>query len=237
MADLVITLPLGASLLVLAALVHAGVSFVAWRRFRRTVDDLSRRIEAELDAPAPENAPARGVDIHTSDGRVLTLSGLGRFVRNVPAGQGDLFPPERTLADAQAEVQRRRRDGLQCPCCAQYVREYVRSLNARLIRSLVRLYDYDVQHPRVWFDYSNRAAAGEAREHSLLRWWNLIEPCEGQPGWWRITAAGRAFVEGRSTVPAAVVVFNNQRVGFAGRDVTIHEALGTRTTLEALRAS
>jgi hypothetical protein len=148
-----------------------------------------------------------------------------------------------------------------CGFCDRPVKLYCRHLDKGMARPLRRLYRYAQAMVRAgrpwdeWMDYRNDRAAGEARNHSLMRFeqadsaiaeceqpirvaggWGLIE----QPalrvttrdgalrrnGRWRITRRGIQFVEKKLVVPRSMYHYNNHCYGFTMDDTTFEQALG-----------
>lgn len=139
-----------------------------------------------------------------------------------------------TIAEASSLFRARLAEGapVKCPCCKRIGRIYRRRLNAGMARVLVRFYQLadGWLHVRDIFG----GLGQKHRDWPLLRLWGLVEPRtkhtkdEPSRGFWRLTEKGRAFVEGRASVPKFVFVFDGERTG-ASEDVTdIGGALGKR---------
>ena len=150
---------------------------------------------------------------------------------------------ETTLAEVRALVREHLQPGMpaiDCPACGQRVKRYKYKLDSGMARALVKLGVYDDFYPGQMMDYRNRFAGGEARKHSLLRHWGLIERADHRTGkragFWRITPAGHEFLGG-SEVPWAIWHFNDHCLGFTQEQTTIRRALGDKFNLEELLAS
>ncbi len=151
--------------------------------------------------------------------------------------QGTLFPAERTLASARAEVEARRAEGIICPLCTQLVKEYPRKLNSAMARALVTFYRRDRREPGAWVYYRDVREEDPTVEYGLLRFWEFTEAATAmkrRKGQWRITDAGRAFVEDRATAPRTVTIFDNEAIKFSEERTSIRRALGDRFCLEEL---
>lgn len=167
---------------------------------------------------------------------VLTDETLGP--RNPP-------PPTDTLAAARLQVQRDLETGCECPCCGQYAKLYRRPLYDKMARWLawaVKATEGTGDWVYVGDGPSFQLRKGGG-DFAKLQHWGLIE---GMPqehgggtvaGWWRSTARGVAFVEGRLRVPSHVYLFDNKVQprfgvdGFSDEMVSFADALGARFSL------
>lgn len=171
-------------------------------------------------------------------------------------GQGTFhFTPRYTRAECRdvilrelhAEIEAQLKPGMapiNCPVCGQKVKLYRRKLNSGMARALIRLYLHERHHPGTSMDYRNWNARGEAREHSLMRFWHLIEPDPDRVGYWRITDVGLRFIDlSRGAVahpprlPRAIWHFNNRCYGYTVEETTLRRALGDKFDLDELLAS
>lgn len=151
-----------------------------------------------------------------------------------------------TLAEARKYVESLSKKGVECPCCEQYVKVYKRKLNSFMAFSLTRLYKFSKTNPGEWVHIktlSMTVAAGGG-EMAKLRYWGLLEenktPKEGQKfsGLFRITEEGQWFVEGETSVPKYIFLYNQRFLGFdESAKVTIKQALGSRFNYQELMAS
>ena len=157
-----------------------------------------------------------------------------------------------TIEEARQRVQdeRRHRDGIVCPCCEQLCKTYRRVLNAQMARFLIWLAKYSIQEGGYniedggrWvgidrFPLIQRRPGGG--DFAKLRFWELIEEMGNDDsskrtsGIWRITPLGMAFATGKMRVPAAVFIYNNKLDGKSDVPITIHQALGTKFSYDAL---
>jgi hypothetical protein len=154
-----------------------------------------------------------------------------------------LLPPDPTtpLAEAKVWLLERLAEGVRCPCCTQYAKEYVRRLNAGMAEALVRMYR---THGTDWQDKTEtlRGVGPAARDESLLRHWGLLQEYGerredgGHAWWWRVTALGEQFVLGRVTVPSHVRLYDNHYMGTQGGQVQIVDCLGQRFDFAELMA-
>jgi hypothetical protein len=155
------------------------------------------------------------------------------------------FDPEifgTSLNTARAYVLRNRDDGVQCPCCDQYVKVYKRPINSSMAYALIIMDRYYNDHPvDEWLhveDYLKRFSGIPAAirgDFHKLRYWGLIEAKQDtrddgskRNGFYRITEKGRQFVRDRETVPSHVLICNKEVLGFGERVITIKDALGVK---------
>tara|TARA_Y100000590_G_C15471202_1_gene920230 strand:+ start:32 stop:556 length:525 start_codon:yes stop_codon:yes gene_type:complete len=132
----------------------------------------------------------------------------------------------RKLAEARAEVEAGRAEGIECPCCEQFCRIYRRKLNNEMARWLIWL----VRQGSGWVDVKKSNVRGG--DYGKLIHWQLVEQkrnadtAKRTSGLWRHTQAGADFAHGRSRVPSHVFIYNNAPVGFSDLTIDIREALG-----------
>lgn len=144
-----------------------------------------------------------------------------------------------TLEEAQGYVYALREKGVVCPCCGRFSKVYKRGITGSMARSLIALYWYFKQPDAEEWVHSHRYLTGlklnSANDVALLRHWGLIEAKQevtedGNPrnGYHRITKAGRDWVEGKTTIPRRLVLYNQECVDFDGEPIGIERALGKR---------
>lgn len=150
------------------------------------------------------------------------------------------------LSEARAYVLAGREEGVKCPCCSQFAKVYKRKLNSGMAVALVRFYQLARR------DEAGGGRLTPARFHHIseldvrggdygkLAYWRLLEP-DGEDqddgnnsGRWRITAAGRMFVEEKVTVPSYVYVYDGKPLSFPPEQTTIRRALGRRFDYDEL---
>lgn len=151
-----------------------------------------------------------------------------------------------TLAQAQAQVFSQMLVGSTCPCCKQMVKMYRRALQASMIQALIVVHraGRDWQHVPTLLSEKIVGPTTRGGDWSKLVFWGFIEPRpekredgSDRAGFWRITDAGIAFVNGASRVPSAVYLYNQTFYGFDQRKtVSVEEALGKGFSYAALMA-
>ncbi len=141
------------------------------------------------------------------------------------------------LEDARAYVVKRRPDGIVCPCCDQYAKNYVRKLNSAMAHGLILLYRYFREPTAEKFIHVERYLAKYTRATDVykLRFWELIES-NGSVGMWRITEKGKKFVLGQIKVTKKIELYNDQLIGTSDELISFVEALGEHFNFYKLMA-
>ena len=152
-----------------------------------------------------------------------------------------------TVQQAKDWLRGRLSKGDQCPVCARFAKSYRRGLTAGMAVVLIQLHrSCSTRTARAQGGFvevavdvmpqARKLAGGRdpGGDWAKLRWWGLIEPQEGNAGWWRITPEGRGFVSAGSRVKRFALVYDDRRLGLEGEPWTIHDALGKRFSYEDL---
>lgn len=146
--------------------------------------------------------------------------------------------PETTIAQAKAWLRARLDDGEECPVCTQFAKVYQRRIHRTMARYLIAMYR---EAPGGSYVDVMRLAGKDSPDLVKTRYWGLLEAMPGERedgsnrlGWWRLTDAGRAFVEGAITVPKYARLYDGRCLGFDGEGVTIRDALGARFNYDDL---
>ena len=147
------------------------------------------------------------------------------------------FPdPDKILLDRNAQA------GYRCNCCGQFVKIYTRKLNSSMAQVLILIYrsgKTDYFHVEDYLKSLNKASL--RADFHKLRYWGLLkkkienrEDNSPRNGFYRITPSGIMFVESKIQVKEAVLIFNNEFMGFSGNDVSIDECLGRKFSYSEL---
>ena len=148
---------------------------------------------------------------------------------------GRVIESSTPLRDVQSYVLDGVAEGVHCPACGSWNRQYTRRLNRAKVRELQAMYRWADDHDML-FDYFSVPSTGISlrnREYPKLRHWSLVEPRDPNVssgdggGFWKITVAGVKFVRGEIKVPNKIIEFRSQFLGFAddAAVVSIREAL------------
>lgn len=133
-----------------------------------------------------------------------------------------------TLDQAKAWLRRHVEEGAHCPCCGQMAKVYPRRIHSSMARALIKMY----RAPGAWVRLTDILEHRQIVDAAKLRYWGLIEeeqerrPDGGRAGWWGVTEAGRAFVEGRATVTKYARIYDGRCLRMTGPEVGITDALG-----------
>lgn len=138
------------------------------------------------------------------------------------------------LLQARAWLRSQLKVGAKCPCCGQMAKVYRRKLNSGMARSLVEMYRAAPPSSAggTAFIHLPTTIGARSREEGKLRYWGLVEeqvtsrPDGGRAGWWRVTAKGELFIQGRLQVKRYALVYDGKCLGLDGDPIGIREALG-----------
>lgn len=131
-----------------------------------------------------------------------------------------------------------------CPTCGQMVKLYKRPLSGVEVSRLIRLYKISNRFPdRDYFhvsEFYRVAAVTGSGDFAKLRYWGLISekpndnPEKNHAGFWKITEAGRAFVENKKLLSKYALVYDSKFFGYMGPMQSISDRLGKRFNYQAL---
>lgn len=149
-----------------------------------------------------------------------------------------------TLQEAKDILRAEWNDGVECPCCTQFVKLYKRKITSSMAYALILIYKYFkmIEPGAKWVhmnDYLNGIEGLpypiKSGDNAKLRYWDLMrEKTElrsdgsNRAGYWQLTDLGRAFVEGNASVLSHAKVFNSKCYAVEGKEITIREALGEK---------
>jgi len=133
-----------------------------------------------------------------------------------------------TLKEAREIMLSSSKKGTRCPCCHRIVKIYARPLTSAMCQALHLIVAYQRKineeglpiHVETFLK-ENAPNAAVRGDFPKLRFWGLIEPVgialktEGNPstGYYRVTDAGRSFVDNKLTLPSHVDIMDNQYFG------------------------
>jgi hypothetical protein len=155
------------------------------------------------------------------------------------------YSEETTLYEAIIYLDENKREGVHCPCCNQLAKIYKRSINATMVKPLIKLYKLHKFNFN-WMDY-HHIASFEAQkagggDFAKLSYWGLIEEkikdstntTSRTSGLWRITHFGKMFVEGMYRVQKYVLLYDSKLLRFEGDYLYIKDCLGNKFNYEEL---
>lgn len=158
----------------------------------------------------------------------------------------DDFEDDTPISVIRAHILEHRLDGLACPACGQFAKEYKRKLNSTMVRGLIWLVqaagpDLDWIHVQTkgphWLVSKGGCLATTA--HWKLAERRPVDPREGKraSGIWRPTRLGSDFVHLRAQVPSHVYLYDNVVQGFSTEQIGVVEALGKHFNYHELMAA
>lgn len=159
------------------------------------------------------------------------------------------------LRDAKTHLDQNIREGVNCPCCGQFVKLYRRPINSSMAWTLVLIYRYykdrlldEWLHVETYMKgLPGIPASLVGGDFSKLRYWGILEakydtpetlddPDTRRAGYYRITQKGIDFVLGKITVPRHVYLFNREVHGFSPELISIEDAFKDRYDYRRLMA-
>ena len=153
------------------------------------------------------------------------------------------LPATATLEEAKQVLRDGWIEGVECPCCTQFVKQYHRKITSSMAYGLILVYRYFENHPEEQYvhisDYLNSldipGAIRNTGDITKLKYWDMIEEKvqmrddgSKHAGYWAITERGRQFGRGEITVESHVKLFNSKSYGLTGEQTSIQEALGEK---------
>lgn len=132
-----------------------------------------------------------------------------------------------TLQQARDYVAKNREDGVSCPCCGLYCKDYRRKINAEAARFLCRVI-VQFGRTRDWVNVRDVIETNTfaSTNGTHLVHWGLLE--HGEKGFWKPTAKGIEFAKGKIRVQKYVILYDNKPLRFEGALVDIKQCLKER---------
>ena len=151
-----------------------------------------------------------------------------------------------TIEVAKDYLRKHAADGVSCPCCNQFVKVYRRALNSTMAYMLILLErnTHDWIHCQQFFhDLQESRSNFSTGDFVKLRYWGLIEKCEGKRedgsnrnGYCRITEEGIDFVHNKLQIRSHAMIYNNQCLRLDGDYVDIKDCLKKKFNYDELMA-
>jgi len=145
------------------------------------------------------------------------------------------------LATLRQEIIDNREEGCQCKICDQNVKMYKRNFYSSMAVVLIKIYNAIAIEEDGWLHVEDLLKADTSLpsstrgDFSKAVHWGLLEKQIGERddgsdrvGYYKITQKGCRFVQGHTTIPKWVQIYNKEVMGFAEEHITIKEALGTK---------
>lgn len=126
-----------------------------------------------------------------------------------------------------------------CPACTQNVKMYEKKIDSQMAYYLIQIYKKTISFPdKEYFHVQDdlNVPMKVSGSWAKLRWWGLIEEQEKgndvsnkrTSGMWKITDAGKRFVQHKSKVTQYVKLFNGKFYGEVGKQVNISQCLNEK---------
>jgi hypothetical protein len=135
------------------------------------------------------------------------------------------------------------RDGIACPCCGQFAKEYRRRITSSMARGLVTLYKKAAKlhrHAVAWVNvpdlFDRRFGSSKMMgDFAKLSHWGLIEnqtsvdDDQQRSGVWRLTPKGVEFARNRTRIASTRYFYNGSSTPDAAAEFeTVEQCLGCK---------
>lgn len=139
-------------------------------------------------------------------------------------------------------VMNNRRDGIECPCCDRYVKEYKKKMNSGMAYALILLHRAWLPDKPEWLHVRNVLLANKFHngDYGYFTHWGVLESKRSiksdgnSSGLFRITVTGIAFVRNQIELPRHIIIDDNVLQEFGDEKTTIKEALGDEFNYDEL---
>lgn len=144
-----------------------------------------------------------------------------------------------TLEAAKKMVKAHADEGVECPCCTQYVRKYKRKLNSMQAYGLITLVrefrKAKAAGESTWIEFKPKHKARDGGgDFAKLRHWGLVEQQTNEDdtkrtsGFWRPTEKGMEFVDKKIKVASHIFIQTGVVKGFSESEIDIEGALNEK---------
>ena len=139
------------------------------------------------------------------------------------------FPDHVPFGEVRRHFEENVDEGIRCPLCRQFAKNYRRKLNKTMVKALRLLRNNGGATEYVHAPTVLSAYAAPSREIGKLALFDLVEELAvrredgGRAGYWKVTPSGEAFLRGELAVKKYAVVYDGRLLGYRGDDVTINE--------------
>jgi len=135
------------------------------------------------------------------------------------------------LVKAKEIVEKGRNNGIDCPCCGLYVKEWKKSIISIAVASLCKLVS---KYKGKYIHLDDFNVQPKDRNFSQLVLWKLIKKAKTDDstkrasGMWMPTEKGIKFARGEAVLKKYVITLNNKCIGYEGDFIDVKEALNSR---------
>ena len=124
---------------------------------------------------------------------------------------------------------------VKCECCGHIRFTYTRKFNSNMAVTLLALYKHNVNGYVKVEEFLLEHGYKRCGDFSYLVHYRLLEKQKGKRddgskknGYYRLTALGILFVEGKHKVKESFIISENKLLGFSEKEIDIKQALGEK---------
>jgi len=145
-----------------------------------------------------------------------------------------------TLEQAIKYVQDNVAEGVDCPACGVYAREYPWQFYSTAAHGLICLYrlggaeDYVFTGDLHELGYRGKGDCTRWRMFGLAEEDRKRKSATGRAGYWKLTKLGVDFIEGRATIPQTVYAVHSKPMRSEGEQRTIWQTLNKKFDYDEL---
>jgi hypothetical protein len=145
----------------------------------------------------------------------------------------------KTIEEAKQFLRDNYADGVDCPCCGQFVKLYKRKLNSSMAAILIAVFQHSgreyVHIPSLISSLPHLHASLGGGDFSKLAHWGLIakkddvrDDGSNRTGQWRVTKKGEQFIKNEIFVAKHVFLYNGIFRRYSDDGISIIDALGNK---------
>lgn len=149
-----------------------------------------------------------------------------------------------TVERTKKYLEDNRKDGVECPACGVFYREYKWTFYSTAARGLILLNRLGGAEDYVFTgDLKQKYGFKGQGDCSRWRFFGLAtedrdrKSNTGRAGYWKLTPLGVDFINGRATIPKKVYVVHSKPTRSEGPHVTVQQALGKRFDYDELMST
>ncbi len=151
------------------------------------------------------------------------------------------MPLEQLTLDMPEQKIKNLSEGFICEKCGSYCKEYTRKFNSNMALCLVLLHRHKVNGFVKVEDFLLEHGQKRCGDFSYLVHYGFLEKQKvkredgsKKNGYYRLTGRAILFLDGKITAAEKFKIYHNTFQGFAGKDITLKEALGVKFNYETL---
>lgn len=143
-----------------------------------------------------------------------------------------------TIFEGKKHLRDHYEQGVECPCCGQFVKLYKRPIHVTMALALINLYKLGDGYHHMLTITQDLGLTGSG-DFAKLRFWGFIDEQPNETdkrtsGFWAITDKGKLFARNLLKVPSSVLLYNNTFQGFEGDHISIVDALKNKFDYQTL---